>query len=168
MLLGIALLFIFLYQPPKLIGFFGRLQASSRFQTSSLWSRTLINFEPCLMVKMIIIVFVFGHLFAIICLVNCLIRRPIVFGLTEPLILVICSLVLTFWLFNHFRSCQTDILGWSLIWLVGGLIGRPVVGSINLNLNWLMFFVLFLQSFSWAVQNKIIFLNNYTSISDLY
>ena len=66
MLTRITLLFIFLYQPLKVTGLFSWLQASSWFQTSSSWSKTLIGSKSCLMVEVIVIVLKFDHLFAII------------------------------------------------------------------------------------------------------
>ena len=120
------------------------------------------------MVEIIIIDLVFGHLFAIICLVDCLIRRLIAFGLTKLLVLVVCSLVLSPQSFNHSWYCQMDAFGLSMIWLVGSSISRPVVGSISLDLNWLMLLVSFLQSFFGAIQDGIILLNDHASISDLY
>ena len=161
MLSRITLLFIFLHQPPESTNLLGQFQASSRFQTSSPQSRTLIYSKPCFMVRMIVIFLIFNHSFAIFRLVDCSIRRPIAFGLTKLLSLIFCSLVLGLWLFNYSCSCQTDVLGRLLIQSVGGWICWPVVSSIRLELTWLMLLVLFLQTFSLAVQDVIILLNNY-------
>ena len=104
-----TLLFIFLHQSPKAKDFLSWLKAFNRFQTSSAWSRTFTNSEPCLIVEVIVIIFMFSHLFAIVCLIDYLLKRPIPFGFTKPLVLVICSLILDLWLFDDFRSYQTDI-----------------------------------------------------------
>ena len=117
---------------------------------------------------MIIIIVVFGHLFAIVCLVNYLIRYPIAFDLTKLLVSIAWLFNLGLWLFDHSWSRKMDILGLLLVWSIGGLIGRPVDGSINLNLDRFMLLVLILQLFSWAVLDQIIFLNNHVSISDIH
>ena len=36
--------------------------------------------------------------------VDCLVRRPIAFGLTEPLVSIVCSLILDLWSFDRSRS----------------------------------------------------------------
>ena len=54
------------------------------------------------MVEVIVIVLMFGHLFAIVWLIDCLVKRPIAFSFTKPLVLVIDSL--GFWSFDCFWS----------------------------------------------------------------
>ena len=43
------------------------------------------------------------QLFSIVCLFDCSIRRPIVFGLTEPSVSIVHSLILDLWLFDRSR-----------------------------------------------------------------
>ena len=116
------------------------------------------------------------------------------FGLTKPLVSVVdlfglwsfnCSWswpahINLLWLLatlrNRFQlslaspsSCLSDLeSNCAQLWLVDGLVGRPFVGLIGLDLDWLMLLVPFSQSFSWLVKDKIIFLNNNILISDLY
>ena len=89
----------------------GWLQAPGRFQTFSPWSRTLADSGPCLILEVIVIVLVFVwsigrhhswlcHIVVLDCLVDCSVRCPIAFGLTEPSVSIVYSLILDFWSFN--------------------------------------------------------------------
>ena len=81
-----------------------RLQAFSRFQIFSLWSRTHNSFSPYPTLLVIIILLAFfqsivcnyfffaKELFLIVYLVNCLVKHPIAFSLTKPLASVVYSL----------------------------------------------------------------------------
>ena len=105
----------------------GWLQALGRFQTFSPWSKT----HP----TMAVIIIVLGFVWSIIChysrlcqtvVFNCLVRRPIVFGLTKPMVSVVYSLGL--WSFNCFRPHWTDVFSWlfdcfrSIVWPVTWLV----------------------------------------------
>ena len=90
----------------------GRLQAPGRFQTFSPWSRTLADFGPCLILEVIVIVLVFvwsiGRHHSWLCRtivldrsVDCLVKRPIAFGLTEPSVSIVRSLIFDLWSFDH-------------------------------------------------------------------
>ena len=91
------------------------LQAPSRFHTFSTWFRTYTSSKLYLTLTVVIIVLMLiwlivlsfaKQLFLIVCLVDCLVIRPIAFGFTKPLTLLVDSL--GFWLFNRF---------WSIVWL---------------------------------------------------
>ena len=101
----------------------GRLQTPGRFQTFSPWSRTPADSGPCSILEVIVIVLVFvrsigGHhsrLYRTIVLdrlVDCLVRRPIAFGLTEPSVLIVCSLIFDLRSFNCSRPIVRPI-AWS-------------------------------------------------------
>ena len=93
-------------------GLLDRLLVPDRFQTFNPWSRPLANSGLYSMLEVIVIVFVF--VWSIIChhsrlcrtvvhdcLVDCLVRHPIAFGLTKPLVSVVDSLGL----------CHSIVLG---------------------------------------------------------
>ena len=170
----------------SVLGFFGWLLISDRFQTSSPRFKLLANFGPPLIPFAILAVIVIVWLIAfwlvlaftkvvgLDCLVGCLIA----FGLIKPLVLIVHSFPI---LVVQSFSALPNRYSWSVVgsisrkfdWSVNcwfnklvDLIGLDL--DLNLDSNWLIFLISFLQSFFWAVQDGIIFLNNHASTSDLY